>query len=212
MACVLCECVIHSNQHQRLRAESTRNVLCVLLEYCNDQPQLLQQPGLFVCCLCVRLVESTQKIKQKEVKIKHYIKKLIQKYERCIDSDNIEGEEFSEELEVSTCTVQKCTASAAELLRTPNRLRKTLRYETPTKEMLNRMHPVGSSPVVAVRYLYEQQSFHWSFLKFQCNMMLHNLSLENSNEWMTQQLERLITYGCIKKNKFNVQWKCVLNN
>ena len=113
MACVLCECVVHSNQRRRLQAESTRNVLCLLLEYCSDQPQLLQHPGLFVCRPCVRLVESTQKmredLKQKEVKIKQYIEKLIQK------SDNIEGEEFTEELEVSTCTVQKRTASAAEL-------------------------------------------------------------------------------------------------
>ena len=54
-----------------------------------------------------------------------------------------------------------------------------------------------------------------SFPKFQCNMMLRNLSLENINEWMTQQMENLITYGCIKKKeqyKFNVQWKSALNN
>ena len=37
--------------------------------------------------------------------------------------------------------------------------------------------------------------FHNSFPKFQCNMMLHKLSLVNIDEWMTQQMDRLITYG-----------------
>ena len=37
--------------------------------------------------------------------------------------------------------------------------------------------------------------FQSSFPKFQCNIMLHKLSLVNINEWITQQMDRLIMYG-----------------
>ena len=146
MACILCESVIHSNQRRRLQAESARNVLCFLLEYCSNQPQVLQQPGSFICRPCVKLVECTQKkrkdLKQNEAIIKQYIDKLLQK------SDNGDREEFSQE--ESTCAMQKRTASEAELPVTPNRLQKRFRYETPIRETLNRMLPVASSPAVTV--------------------------------------------------------------
>ena len=69
--------VIQANQRQRLQAEYTKNVLYFLLEYCINQPQLLQQPGSFICCPCVGLVKCTQKkredLKQNEARIKQYI-------------------------------------------------------------------------------------------------------------------------------------------
>ena len=158
MVCVLCECAVNSNQRRKLQVESTRNVLCFLLEYCYDQPQLLQQPRLFICRPCVRLVESTQKmredLKRKELKIKEYMERLLQQYERCIDFHSIEGEEFSERLRESIFPAQKRTISAAELPSTPTRMPKRCRYETPTRETLNRMHSIGSSPAVAVSTIH----------------------------------------------------------
>ena len=146
MACILCESVIQANQRRRLQVESTKNVLCFLLEYCSNQPQLLQQPGSFICCPCIGLVKCTQKkredLRQNEARIKQYIDKLIQK------SGKRDLEEFSEE--EPTHAVQKCSASVAELPCTPNRLQKRFRYETPIRETLHRMLPVGSSPAVTV--------------------------------------------------------------
>ena len=49
---------------------------------------------------------------------------------------------------------QKRTVSAAELPSTPTRMPKRRRYETPTREMLNRVHSIGSSPAVAVSTIH----------------------------------------------------------
>ena len=54
---VACMCPVHSNQCHELQMQSTREILC-LLEYFSDHMLILQQPDLFICCPCARLVEA----------------------------------------------------------------------------------------------------------------------------------------------------------
>ena len=68
------------------------------------------QVYLFIVCV-LGLLKALRKrgkiLSKRKLKLNSsYIEKLIQMYKRCIDSDNIKGEEFSEELEdvaITTC-------------------------------------------------------------------------------------------------------------
>ena len=95
--------------------------------------------------------------------------------------------------------VGKCLGKTMELLRAFN-------YEIGIKQESG-FHTARSSKgdinKMLIQLLEKSQvfqrcdgRFHRSFPKFKCNM-LRNLSLENIDEWMTQQMEKLKTYGCI---------------
>ena len=142
--CSLCHCSLKSaSQRRKLHGGSLKHVVSILQELVGElwipATETLFHPEAFLCRPCVRNLENLCKLKEDLRDKEGEIRQMI---DRAMDAHGLVRESFS-------TPVRKRSAAAAEM-DSPTSKVKRKRYDTPTRDSLDRMIPTGESPAVAV--------------------------------------------------------------
>ena len=142
--CSLCQCSLKSaSQRRKLHGGSLKHVVSILQELVGElwipATETLFHPEAFLCRPCVRNLQKLCKLKEDLRDKEGEIRQLI---DRAMDAHGLVQESFS-------TPVRKRSAAAADR-DSPTSKEKRKRYDTPTRDSLDRMIPTEESPAVAV--------------------------------------------------------------